>query len=226
LEVEHLIPRSRGGSDRVSNLVLACHACNQAKGDQTAEEFGHGHLMAQAKAPGSAAAAVNATRWALYERLQGFGLPLETGTGGLTKWNRVQWDIPKTHWLDAACVGSSTPARLRWQEVAPLRITAMERYSRQMRRTNDSGFPDKAPKAMSVVGGFRAGDIMCAVVPPSSTKAGTYVDRLAIRAIGSCNLKTVHGTMERIHVCSCRPLHRGDGYTYAYGRRAALPPQG
>ena len=159
LEVEHLIPRSRGGSDRISNLVLACHACNQAKGDQTAEEFGYGHLMAQAKSPLKDAAAVNATRWALYERLQGFGLPLETGTGGLTKWNRLQRGIPKTHWLDAACVGSSTPARLRWQEVTPLLITAMGRHSRQMCRTNDRGFPDKAPKATSVVGGFRTGDM-------------------------------------------------------------------
>jgi 5-methylcytosine-specific restriction endonuclease McrA len=42
-ELEHLIPRGRGGSDRISNLVLACHACNQAKGEQTAEKFGHGH---------------------------------------------------------------------------------------------------------------------------------------------------------------------------------------
>lgn len=28
LEVEHLIPRSRGGSDRVTNLVIACQKCN------------------------------------------------------------------------------------------------------------------------------------------------------------------------------------------------------
>jgi hypothetical protein len=225
LEVEHLVPRSRGGSDRISNLVLACHACNQAKGDQTAEEFGHGHLMAQAKTPLKDAAAVNTTRLALYERLSGLGLLLETGTGGLTKWNRLQRGIPKTHWLDAACVGQSTPARLRWQEVAPLLITAMGRHSRQMCRTNDAGFPDKAPKATSVVGGFRTGDMVRAVVPPPSTKAGSYVGRLAIRATGSCNLKTAHGTIQGIHVRFCRPLHRGDGYAYTTGRRAALPPQ-
>ena len=105
------------------------------------------------------------------------------------------------------------------------RSQAMGRHSRQMCRTNDAGFPDKAPKATSVVGGFRTEDIVRAVVPPPSTKAGTYVGRLAIRATGSCNLKTAHGTIQGIHVRYCRPLHRGDGYTCATGRRAVLPPQ-
>jgi hypothetical protein len=31
LNLDHLHPRSRGGSDRISNLALACVACNQAK---------------------------------------------------------------------------------------------------------------------------------------------------------------------------------------------------
>src|SRR5262249_54584815 len=38
-ELDHVHPKSRGGSDRVSNLVLSCHNCNQAKGNQTASEF-------------------------------------------------------------------------------------------------------------------------------------------------------------------------------------------
>lgn len=32
LEIEHIVPKSKGGSDRVSNLTLACIACNQKKG--------------------------------------------------------------------------------------------------------------------------------------------------------------------------------------------------
>ena len=39
LEIEHIIPKSRGDSDRVSNLTLSCHECNQKKGNRTAEEF-------------------------------------------------------------------------------------------------------------------------------------------------------------------------------------------
>lgn len=38
-EVEHVIPRSRGGTDRLDNLVLSCGPCNRAKGTMTASEF-------------------------------------------------------------------------------------------------------------------------------------------------------------------------------------------
>ena len=40
LEIDHLHPRSRGGSDRVSNLTIACHDCNQAKGNSPIEQYG------------------------------------------------------------------------------------------------------------------------------------------------------------------------------------------
>jgi 5-methylcytosine-specific restriction endonuclease McrA len=220
LEVEHIVPRARHGSDRVSNLTLACEACNHRKHTKTAAEFGFPQIQAQAMQPLRDAAAVNTTRWALYERLQAMGLPVETGTGGRTKWNRTQRKLPKTHWLDAACVGASTPATLHVQGIVPYTIQAMGRHSRQMCRTNAFGVHDKAAKATSVVGGFRTGDSVRAVVPASSTKAGVYVGRIAIRATGSCNIKTASGTIQGIHVRYCRPLHRGDGYSYTKGRSA------
>jgi len=215
LEIEHIVPKSRGGSNRVSNLTLACHDCNGAKGARTAEEFGHPEIQQQAKAPLKDAAAVNATRWALARRLTATGLPVEMGTGGRTKWNRIQRDLPKTHWLDAACVGASTPPTLRINDVIPLLITAQGRHNRQMCRTNAAGFPDKAPKATSIVGGLRTGDLVRAVVPTTSVKAGTYVGRIAIRATGYSNIKTLAGTIQGIHVRYCQPLQRGDGYSYA-----------
>jgi 5-methylcytosine-specific restriction endonuclease McrA len=213
LEVEHILPKSRGGSNRVSNLTLACHACNLKKGHQTAEEF-HPNVQVQAQAPLRDAAAVNVTRWELFRRLSALGLPVEKGSGGRTTWNRTQRGLPKTHWLDAACVGASTPETLKVKGIHPLHITAMGRHSRQMYRTNASGFPDKAPKATSVVGGFRTGDIVRATVPPPSKKQGVYVGRLAIRARGFCNIKTARGTVDSIHVRYCQPLHKGDGYAY------------
>ena len=222
-QIEHIVPEARHGSKRVSNLTIACKPCNDAKGTRTAEEFGHPEIQAQAKAPLRDAAAVNATRWALFQRLKATGLPLETGTGGRTKWNRTMRGLPKTHWLDAACVGASTPTRLKTAGVVPPRITAMGRHSRQMCRTNVHGFPDKAPKATSVVGGLRTGDIVRAVVPARSVKAGVYVGRIAVRATGSCNITTATGTVQGVHVRYCRPLQRSDGYTYTKG--AALPPQ-
>ncbi len=104
LEVEHIVPKSRGGSDRVSNLTLACHSCNQAKENRDIREFLSGkpsilnHILKQAKVPLKDAAAVNSTRWKLYQQLKETGLPVEVGTGGLTKFNRTRSGLPKTHW--------------------------------------------------------------------------------------------------------------------------------
>jgi hypothetical protein len=39
-EVDHIIPKSRGGTWAWCNLVCACRPCNRAKGDRTAAEFG------------------------------------------------------------------------------------------------------------------------------------------------------------------------------------------
>lgn len=38
--VDHVLPRSRGGADTWGNLVAACFACNNRKGDRTPEEAG------------------------------------------------------------------------------------------------------------------------------------------------------------------------------------------
>jgi 5-methylcytosine-specific restriction endonuclease McrA len=36
---DHKLPRSRGGGDRIGNIVPACAPCNQKKGEMTAEEY-------------------------------------------------------------------------------------------------------------------------------------------------------------------------------------------
>jgi len=48
LQDEHIIPRSRGGTKRVSNLTVACEDCNQSKNNLTAAEFGHPNIQTQA----------------------------------------------------------------------------------------------------------------------------------------------------------------------------------
>ncbi|MFP4655090.1 MAG: RNA-guided endonuclease IscB, partial [Methanohalobium sp.] len=63
LEIENIVPRSRGGSDRVSNMAIACHDCNQNKCNMTAEEFGHPEVHDKARKPLKDTAVVNSTRW-------------------------------------------------------------------------------------------------------------------------------------------------------------------
>jgi 5-methylcytosine-specific restriction endonuclease McrA len=209
LEVEHIVPKSRGGSDRVSNLTLACQPCNERKGNQTAEEFGHPEVQAQAKTPLQDAAAINATRWALYRRLEALGLPLEVGTGGRTKWNRTQRGLPKAHWLDAACVGASTPEALEIRGVVPLAITAMGHGSRQMCTTDRYGFPKTHKARAKSFLGFQTGDLVRADIP-TGKYAGVHVGRVVIRFQPQFKLHRFN-----VHPKYLRRLQKGDGYAYA-----------
>jgi hypothetical protein len=115
---------------------------------------------------------------------------------------------------------------VRCAGIVPLLMVATGRHSRQMCRTNAYGFPDKAPKATSVVAGMRTGDLVRAVVPAASITAGTYVGRLAVRATGSCNRMTSAGVVHVIPIRYCQPLHRADGYIYTYSdqKGGALRP--
>lgn len=221
LQIEHLRPRARGGSDRVSNLTLACQPCNQDKGDRTAAEFGHPHLEAQARLPLKDAAAVNSTRWAIYRRLVATGLPVEVGTGGRTRFHRTRLGLDKTHWADAACVGASTPDTLDVRGVCPLRIVATGHGTRQMCGTNASGFPIRHRHRVKKHHGVQTGDLVRAVVP-SGKRAGTHVGRVLVRASGSFDIRTAAGRQAGISFRWCRVLHRSDGYHY---QEAALPPQ-
>ena len=39
MTVDHIVPRSRGGSDHLDNLQLLCGACNSTKGARSQEAF-------------------------------------------------------------------------------------------------------------------------------------------------------------------------------------------
>jgi 5-methylcytosine-specific restriction endonuclease McrA len=72
LEIEHTTPRSKGGSNRVSNLVIACHQCNEDKGIMELRDFLKDkpsileRVLRQAKTPLKDAAAVNTTRTQIF----------------------------------------------------------------------------------------------------------------------------------------------------------------
>lgn len=217
LQVEHIEPRANGGTDRISNLTLACNDCNQKKAARPVEVFLAKkpeilkRILAQAKKPLKDAAALNATRWALYGVLKETGLPVEASTGGRTKFNRQRLGVPKTHALDAACIGSFA-AISGWNQPS-LRIKCAGRGSYQRTRMDKFGFPRGHLMRQKSVKGFATGDLVEATVP-AGAKAGTYRGRVAVRATGSFNVQTINGPVQGISHRHCTLIQRGDGYGY------------
>jgi len=216
LEIDHIVPKGRG-SKRVSNLTLACRKCNQAKGNRTAAEFGHPEVQARARQPLQAAAAINATRWALWRALGAMGLPVEAGTGGRTKYNRTCLHLPKAHWTDAACVGASGAQVDVPPALTPLIIQASGHGKRQRCGTDRYGFPIRhAPRQKRYVG-FQTGDLVRAIIPRGKF-AGVHVGRVSIRHRPSFRLNGFD-----VHPKYLVLLQQADGYEYGESRRAASP---
>ncbi|MGL6072297.1 RNA-guided endonuclease IscB [Craterilacuibacter sp.] len=225
LQVEHVKPRALGGSDRVSNLALACQPCNQKKDALPVEVFlakqaeRLAKLKKQLKTPLHDAAAVNSTRNALVSALKNTGLPLETADGGRTKFNRHTLDVPKTHALDAACVGR-VDAIGYWQRPV-LNIKATGRGSYQRTRLDASGFPRGYLTRSKRHFGFQTGDRIKAVVT-TGKKAGTYCGRVAVRATGNFNIQIPgQPAIQGIHHRFCTLIQRADGYGYSFESKTA-----
>lgn len=219
LQIDHVVPRSRGGSDRASNLTLACAACNHAKGAQRIEDFlaaepeRRRRILARAKAPLADAAAVNATRNSIFFALRQTGLPVEPSSGGRTKWNRSRLGAPKGHALDAASVGA-LDVLCGWQ-IPLLLIKAVGRGAYQRTRLDRYGFPRGYLMRSKTMRGFRTGDLVRADVP-TGPNAGVHVGRVAVRANGYFNVQTATGIAQSIAHRHCHLLSRGDGYSYAF----------
>ncbi|MBK7003030.1 MAG: RRXRR domain-containing protein [Rhodoferax sp.] len=231
LQIEHIHPKSQGGSDRISNLTLACQCCNQKKGVLPAELFLAKkpdvlkRILVQAKRPLKDAAAVNATRWALVNALKTTELAVETASGGRTKFNRSQFGIPKTHALDAACVGEVSSIT-NWQKPT-LSIKAMGRGSYQRTRLDRYGCVRGYLTRSKSIQGFQTGDMVKAEVTKGK-KIGSYTGRVAVRATGSFNIQTRNGLIQGVSHRFCAVVQRGDGYGYSLVAKTDVtgtPPQ-
>ena len=225
LQIEHIVAKARRGSNRVSDLTLGCAPCNTRKGALPVEVFlakdttRLARILAQAKQPLKDAAAVNATRWALAQALKKTGVPVELASGGRTKFNRTRPGIPKSHALDAVCVGEVAAVRA-WRKPT-LVVKCTGRGSYQRTRLDRYGFPRGYLTRTRRVQGFQTGDLVRADVP-SGRKAGIHVGRVAVRATGSFNIQGAAGAVQGIAHRHCRLIQRSDGYGYS----RIAPPEG
>lgn len=222
LNIDHVIPRSDGGTNRVSNLVIACVDCNRRKGNKRLEEFVKdpeliASITARRKTSQRDSTAVNSTRNALLDSLKKFGLPVETGTGAQTKFNRHRFGVEKAHHLDALCVGDING--VSWfpkLSVLEVRCTGRGSYART--KTDKHGFPRLYLPRQKRFHGFATGDMVRADVPKGKFK-GVHQGRAAVRKTGWIVLQTPKGKIDAVNWKYCRLISYADGYGYSWTRQ-------
>jgi 5-methylcytosine-specific restriction endonuclease McrA len=218
LQVEHIVPKAKGGTNRVSNLTIACDKCNKRKGTKSIEEFVKDkekldRFKKILKRPLKDAAAVNSTRNRLYEELSKFELPVEVGSGGLTKYNRSKLGLKKEHWTDAVCVGKSTSMKLNLRGIEKIKVLRLKAYghgSRQMCKVDKYGFPRTKAKAGNCFFGFKTGDMIKAT-NIKSKYMGIHIGRAIVNSLGKFRLNKIIP----VNYKNCKILHSCDGYFYS-----------
>ncbi len=218
LQIEHIVPKAKGGSNQISNLCLACEKCNLKKGTQDIEKFlakkpeVFKKITYLAKRPLKDAAAVNSTRWALFNSLKETGLPVITASGGKTKFNRTRLQLPKAHWIDAACVGDVDDLKFLTTNV--LKVESTGHGCRRMCRINKYGFPCTAPK--QVFNHVSTGDIVKVnlIKNRNNVLAGFYIGRVKTPTNKGCEVIINGFRIKFSNMKNVKILHRNDGYTY------------
>ena len=233
---EHVIPRNPKsgpkGTDRISNLTIACDDCNNDKDNLQPEEWLEKlkksnrpidkiraerlpKVLSQLKQPLKDAAMMNATRWRLYEQLKSTGLPIEAGTGARTKMQRIAHGLPKTHYYDACCAGATTPSQIIMSQQYVQVWASIGRGSRKMCNVNKYGFPISHRSHQKSYFGFQTGDLVRVDIP-SGRYQGRFNGRVAVRMSGYFDIKNSTGkriaqgiTHKYINI-----IQRSDGWAY------------
>lgn len=227
MEIEHVVPKSKGGTDSLNNLVLSCHACNQAKGNQDIQTYlkGKPSVLRRVKEHLGIdyrdAAHTNSIRLYVMNKLRAMaetiGAKLVVGFGSITKENRLSLDLPKDHWIDAAVCTKDGNAVQVEPSLKPLIIKAVGRGSRQFCRMDKYGFPRTSPKPRTKnFFGFKTGDMVKVSIPTDAktkVQSGLYTGRVVVRSSGYFDIKSKDTKITALHKY-CKPIHLMDGYSY------------
>ena len=208
LEIEHVVARALGGSDRIWNRVAACRTCNRAKNNAPLGEWlaretrpavrrralaaaawtahvakGHRRLDAMA--------AVNIVGPAIAQTLEHRGYPVERTSGAdISVWRRNQ-HAKKSRANDAVAAAAKDTG-MAWRCERPLRIEMTGRGRRLVVAVNASGFP-RLKNDGSIVRGHRER-------PPCGLRAGDEV-RIEKAGIGRRRRRGVAATVRHDGRC-------------------------
>ena len=183
----------------------------------TAKEFGYPDIQKQAKASMKDEASVNSTRWHVFNLLKDLDIDIETGSGAVTKMNRIKNKLPKDHHWDAACVGKTTPDGLEIEVNSLLTIQACGRGTHSRTNTDKYGFPKAYLPRKKIFNGFTSGN-MCV----GMAESGKYKDKKIIGKISvskdSCLFYKDGKYVGNIKQKFCKNIHLKDGYGYSHNK--------
>ena len=103
LEVHHIIPRSKGGTDRPDNLITLCRTCH--------ERLHKGEIKTTLKHKNNGfkpESFMSTIRWKVVYKLKGLGYSVSHTYGYLTKSKRINLNLPKSHVNDAFVIAGGT----------------------------------------------------------------------------------------------------------------------
>jgi hypothetical protein len=174
-------------------------------------------IQSKMKQPMREAAALEAMRRGLRRVLAKGPMPLAISSTDSRRSNAERLALPSTPALNAACAGI-TGTLTGWKQPV-LRIECIGRGS--YRRTG-SFIPGRKKgdhrnrqffSRKKFFNGFRTGDVVKAEVT-SGKHPGVYRSRIAVRASGGIELKTINGKIQT-RFTRCRLIQRADGYSYS-----------
>lgn len=160
LEIDHLTPKSKGGTDKISNLTIACKTCNDAKGSLTLEQWrrslqdGRSQMdnrrvkgierqkkRRELKRGFQYSALTQSYKNYLLAELRG-RFPVSTTYGAKTKFDRLRLGIDKSHVNDALVIAS---------DGEPLQVPDFHILEKQIKKRRPAEFISPPVKGRPVV---------------------------------------------------------------------------